>query len=40
MLIKNKRVLRDALRQWTLRVVLLKDREYCVLQERRDKLVR
>lgn len=32
--------MKDALQRWTLRVVFLKDREYCVLQERRDKVLR
>jgi hypothetical protein len=31
---------KDVLQRWTLRVVFLKDREYCVLQERRDKALR
>ncbi|KAG8798762.1 hypothetical protein FRC16_006582 [Serendipita sp. 398] len=34
------RILKQALQSWTLRVVFLKDREYCVIHERRERDLR
>lgn len=39
LLTQQSRILREALRAWTLRVVFLKDREYSILQARKEKLL-
>ncbi|KAG8824056.1 hypothetical protein FRC17_009185, partial [Serendipita sp. 399] len=40
MMTTQARILKEALQSWTLRVLFLKDREYCVIQDRREKDLR